>query len=50
VEENCETVEGEALYHEGVHLHASWLAQVLLDPQVHDLVVLRHSHCREALR
>jgi hypothetical protein len=33
VEENGETPEGEALYHAGVHLHASWLAQVLLEPQ-----------------
>lgn len=33
VEENGETAEGQALYHAGVHLHASWLAQVLLEPQ-----------------
>ena len=29
VEENGETAKGEALYHEGLHLYASWLAQIL---------------------
>lgn len=31
VEENGKTAEGEALYYAGLHLHASWLAQVLLE-------------------
>lgn len=29
VEENGETAKGEALYYEGLHLYASWLAQIL---------------------
>ena len=30
IQENGETAKGEALYYEGVHLYASWLAQALL--------------------
>lgn len=29
MEENGETAKGEALYYEGLHLYASWLAQIL---------------------
>ena len=31
MEENGETAESKAVYHKGLHFHASWLAQVLLE-------------------